>query len=367
MLKRILSFILCVILVLPIFASTAYAKSLPYQISEIGMSIELPDHYDVYTRDMDMSSPLVVDYGYTEESLMEEFTSYNKYLFAYSIDNTSEFEISVTGSYYDDFSSYSDPMLIGIAAGRRLNSKDEEIEVVSTTIFDTGITKYICEQKIYSGENSIMGFIEYNTTFLGKDITISFYRFHDDLRDADLSMVEQVINSVTIDTSVLTSLNLETPWSFEYYDSVSGFSFLIPAGWFQEPDYNPSSESGMRFNYVKEDDLCIIYTCDDAWGQLSSADKVGKTRADIDTSVFKSSDVCMMASMSGASDYDLVTYGNHDFYRFVSKSDSEINPILTFLLALDHSYMVTFLFAGQEGDPMYSDFVRIVSSLEYYE
>lgn len=102
--KKILLFIIG-LFVLPICVSAE-----KYRISDLDLSIDVPDSYLVITRDNYKNNPEMDAYGVTPEYMEQVFTTYNAYLDAFDISTGKEIFI-IVNPVNGDYSNYSKDVL----------------------------------------------------------------------------------------------------------------------------------------------------------------------------------------------------------------------------------------------------------------
>lgn len=92
--KRFCSFILMLIILLSMSTTAFAASSKTYSLDDLGMSIDVPSEYVVFTRDIADNDPNLSTYGLNKEDLLDLMKSSNIYLNAW--DKDANFEIIVT-------------------------------------------------------------------------------------------------------------------------------------------------------------------------------------------------------------------------------------------------------------------------------
>lgn len=109
--KRILQI---VILVASLFSSLVlpvYATSSEYTISELDITISIPDEYDVFTLNMSSNDPLFSDYGITKAENETQFADSNIYLNAISTIRNEEIVVTMSDSPLTDLNGMGDTTL----------------------------------------------------------------------------------------------------------------------------------------------------------------------------------------------------------------------------------------------------------------
>ena len=108
--KRTCSSILMFMLLLS-FPVKAFAVSQTYSLDALGMSIDIPSEYVVFTRDIADDDPNLSAYGLSKNDMADLMESGNIYLNAWDKDVNFEIIVTMIDSTISDFNLMSDTML----------------------------------------------------------------------------------------------------------------------------------------------------------------------------------------------------------------------------------------------------------------
>lgn len=109
MLRRSICTILCLALILMMPGVLAQESSgiVLYEIPELGVSLSIPEHLDVFTRNTPEDSELFEKYDLTPASLAQDMTNNDTYLIAYEPSTGAKIEVSYVYSPFVSFDNMS--------------------------------------------------------------------------------------------------------------------------------------------------------------------------------------------------------------------------------------------------------------------
>ena len=155
-------------------SATAFASSgKTYQLAELGMSIDIPTEYVVFTRDITDNDPNLSAYGLCKSDLLSLMKSRNIYLNAWDKDVNFEIIVTMIESKINDFNLMSDTVLNTLASSFKSAYIDRGITVEKYEIYQHDQAKFI---KVYinqpNGADKVYG-LQYYTVYDNKAINVT--------------------------------------------------------------------------------------------------------------------------------------------------------------------------------------------------
>lgn len=345
--------------VLPVQAATEV-----YRLPELGLSVSIPSGYDVFTLDMRANDPLFSEYGITKADLTAELTAGNIYLDALSADGSNELLITMTENTISSFDGLSDTLLLSM------------ISVLEDEYANYGFT--VTESEIYHHPQLTFAVLTFHdtarTTYVRQYYTIYDYMavnftlrsYSGALSSAQEETLLSVVDSIALD-SYTAPVTENTP-SFLYTDADSGVSFTVPADWETEPLSKDREYIDVKFASTQESGLVMMYGSSDLWSQLSSTERLGLRRSDIDNSILTKADVAEMLGSSSA--VEIKTYNGKDYYfaEITSNTDAygfSMSINMTNVIRIENGWMYWFQFGGKSDNPRFEDFEQMICSVSY--
>ena len=340
------------------------AASEVYRLPELGLSVSIPSDYDVFTLDMPANDPLFSEYGITKADLTAELTAGNIYLDALSSDGSDELLITMTENTMSSFDGLSDTLLLSLTSlledeyanyGFTVTESEiyhqTQLTFVVLTLHDTARTTYARQ---------------YYTIHDYKAINFTLRSYSGALTSAQEKTLLSVVDSVTLDS--YTAPAVESTPAFLYTDADSGVTFTVPADWQTEPLSKDREYIDVKFASTQEDGLVIMYGSSDLWSQLSSTERLGLRRSDIDNSILTKADVAEM--LGTASAVEIKTYNGKDYYfaEVTSNTDAyglSMSISMTNLIRIENGWMYWFQFGGKSDHARFDDFEQLVYSVTY--
>lgn len=156
-----------------------------------------------------------------------------------------------------------------------------------------------------------------------------------------------------------------------YSDSETGVSFSVPDGWIETNLLKERELLKAKFVTSSGDGTSILFGWTDFWAELTSSEKIGLTRADINDELI---DEEIVAEMSGVTKNDIqkVSYAGKDYYKFVKDVSTTVEGIsvklpMANLFTMHNGYLVTFQFGAPDAlfSKHYPDFEKLLNSVVY--
>lgn len=97
-------------------AIPAQAASDIHMIPEMELSLAIPSECLIFTRHMDQDDPLLSDYGFSLDGLMEELVAGNIYLNAVAPDGNEEIVVTMEENIISEFNGLGETSLLMLAS-----------------------------------------------------------------------------------------------------------------------------------------------------------------------------------------------------------------------------------------------------------
>ena len=367
--KRILSIFLLLTIAISISTTAYAASSKTYILDDLGMSIDIPSEYVVFTRNISDNDPNLSIYGLNKNDMSELMESGNIYLNAW--DDAINFEIIVTmiDSSISDFNLMSDTVLNTLASSFETEYANSGVTVEKYEIYQHEQAKFI---KIYinqpNGIDKAYG-LQYYTVYDNKAINVTMHSYSGKIDSGKESILRTIIGTVHFDKDPMLPEAVTETAAFLYKDKETGSEFTVPANWSQESLSQDREFLDVKFTSNKEPGLSILYGGSDIWAEMSSSEKKGLSRSDINNSLFTFDDIAETMGVA-KSKISTVSFGGKEYYKYEVTSTSStyginIEVTMTCLMRIENGYAYTFQFSGDSKNSYYKDFESLVSSANY--
>lgn len=231
--KRTLGIILAAALALLGGAVTAHASK-SYTLSDIFMTIELPDGWTVFTRDMEPGDPAYEALGSDKATVDGLLASGDIYLDAMNESMSLEIAVSIT----KDMENVFDLNLLSEQAKEDALKNIEDVLAASFTVtgtsrYKTGQTTFLCADMNGDVNGQTIYVREYATIINGSNMAVSLCSYGDPISAESEGLIKGVIDSVTF-TKVLEkpSATFAPPASATKAELADlKLSVEIPEGW----------------------------------------------------------------------------------------------------------------------------------------
>lgn len=145
---------------------------------------------------------------------------------------------------------------------------------------------------------------------------------------------------------------------FLYKDNDTGVEFSVPANWTQEALSKEREFLDVKFTSDRDAGKSILYGSTDLWAELSSSERDGLSRSDLNNSVFSMDEIADAMGVT-QSDLSKVTYGGSEYYQYV------LGTTVTGLTRVENGYAYSFQFSGDKSNSLYRDFEALLESVTY--
>lgn len=147
-----------------------------------------------------------------------------------------------------------------------------------------------------------------------------------------------------------------------YTDPKTQVTFSVPANWKQEEMSEERAYLDAKF--VSDEGIgVLIYGSVDLWEKLPAQDKIGKTRAQINNSLFTKADVAEMVGVL-PDKVETVTYGRATYFQAIIPTTQA--PIsITQLSCIHNGWFYTFQYSGTPSSSHYEEIQALLESVQY--
>ena len=200
--KRSLMVFLILCLAFSLLSPAAFAAGSSYKLDELGMSIELPQDYIVFTRDIKSNDPNLSAYGLTRDELYSLMVDGCIYLNAWDKDLNYEIIVTMTDSPVEDFNLYSDTALMDLASSAEDEYRNYGITYIKSELYQHSQAKFI---KIYISQqrngSTVYG-LEYSTVYNSKAINITLQSYSGKIDSSKEAILKKIVDSVCFETAI---------------------------------------------------------------------------------------------------------------------------------------------------------------------
>ena len=364
-LSRIVIFVL-MLSVLATGVSAANSTS-AYDLPNLKMTVYIPEEYVTFTRDRMEVSDLNA-YGLTKDGFLPLMEERNIYLNAWDTTVTHELVVTMIESPLNDFGAFDDSTLEIMASSCAAEYEKVGVKCVKSEIYQNSQTKYI---KIYisqpSGDLTVYG-LQYYTVYDGKAINFTLHSYSGQINTSQEKMLKEMVDSTKFYTAPDKPAGSKNTPSFTYHDDESGLEFAVPANW-TEAEMTENRETLDAKFTSNESSALILFASMNAWDSLSSEEKAGMSKADVNNSFFNTDDI---AEVFGCNEGAVIRsqYGGKDYYKATWTAANTVAGItlatpVTGLFRAENGYCYMFWFYGIANGDQFDDFVELVKSATY--
>ena len=356
--------------------TSAYAADSTYRLDKLGIYIDLPSDYVVFTRDIDANDPNLNAYGLTKEGLSSLMSDRHIFLNAWDKSITHEIIVTMTDSQFEDYNQFSDTILNAFVSTLESGYEDSGVTFIRSDLYQHNQAKFV---KIYTsqpnGEDTVYG-LQYHTVCNSKAINITLQSYAGDIDSFKEALLQKIVDSIQFDTPRQgIHIYQKTP-PFTYTDPDSSLSFTVPANWTKEALSENRQFIDAKFASNIEDGLVIIFTSEDMLNDsfldevgISESEKLTLSRSDFDNSLLSNTDV---ASICGGSEADvsMATYGGKEYFFAETVTSGTTYGVTVFtpmiyLVRCENGYLYMFQFNGTKDSPYFPDLEKLVDSATY--
>lgn len=364
--------LMCIALLVPISAQATGTTT--YDLDQLGMSIDIPDDYDVFTRDTPADDPAYAWYGFTKESFDSLLEERNIYLNAIPPNSSREIVVTMIESTIQSFHLMSDTTLSFLASTWTDVYEDSGVTCLKYEIYQHQQVKFV---KIYISQEDdgqpVYG-LQYYTVCNGQAINITMHSYSGELTQADEDSLQEIVDSANFwNAEPIPETDITTE-PFMYVDSKTGVSFTVPANWQEKALFEERTAIDAKFASTQEEGLLIFYGSADFWETIPESERAGLSRTDIDSLAFLEVDSVELARSWGVEgaevsqkEYNGKTYLMMDGILSGQAYEQTVSIPMIIALRMENGYLCHFQFAGTADSPYFQDFTQLLGSVQYPE
>ncbi len=366
--KRLFAISLATACLLVMFLnSLVFAASNTYDLDELGLQVTIPTGYSVITRDTPANDPIFSKLGTTKSALMSQFESSSIYLNAVSDTYNEEVVVTMTENSLSNFSLLSDTTLNALASALETEYTNYGLSVSKYEIYQHSQAKFV--RLYFTDTSKTVHGLQYYTIYDGKAMNFTMRSYEGSISSRQEAAIKTIVDSIKYDKAPPVAEQGEDTTSFVYTDTDSGVTFTVPADWKQEALSKDREFIDVKFVSTKEDGCTMIYGSTDIWAQMPASDRAGYTRSDLNNSAFTDADIAAMYSTT-ADKISTDTYNGTQYFKVEANYSSDAYGVditigMTQLVYIDNGWMYTFQFGGTSTHKLYSDFERLLESVQY--
>lgn len=367
--KRIGAVFLAACLALCLFSVSASAAGSTYYLSELGMHIDLPEDYIVFTRDTPADDPNFILYGISKEDMDSLLVQQNMYLDAITSTGGTEVVVTMIDSPLEDFNQLSDSTLKILASTFTLEYESLGITLLRSEVYQHSQAKFL---KLYISQSSEQGTVyglQYYTVYDGKAINVTLHSYLGEIGAYEEGALLDIVDTVRFDTAPqLNDPPAETE-AFVYTDANTGLSFTVPANWVEKPLNEEREYITAKFVSNLEPGLCILFSGEDFLSQLSEEERGLYSRAEADNSLFTKADIAYIYGCE-ESEVSTVYFGDRAYFSAETTDTGTLYGLTAtatsiVLFRCENGYVYTFRFFGRQESTYYKDFEFLMNSVTY--
>lgn len=368
--RRFYSVLICCVILFLLTIPAYAAGTKEYILDEIGMTVSMPSDYVVFSRDINANDPNLSAYGLTKDGITSLMSERNIYLNGWDADVNQEIIITMIDSPLVDFNLYSDTTLSIMATSLESEYENFGVTLTKSEIYHHTQAKFLKMNISQPNGGSTMYGLQYHTVYADKAINITMQSYSGQITATQEAVIKSIVDSVEFDTAPQTTETNSLPTgAFTYTDTKTNATFLVPANWVETPLTEEREFIDVQFTSLKEDGMVIMYGGFDLWNEMTTSERSGYTRSDIDNSIFTKSDIADAFGLA-SNDVKSVTYGGKEYYTATVTSDTEAYGLnfavtMTHMVCVENGYMHWFQFSGADDNELYGDFESLLTSVGF--
>ena len=340
-----------------------------YNLEDVGVTIDLPNDFAVFTRDIDPNDPNLELYGLTKESMETLMKNGNIYLNAWNTTIDYEIVVTMTDNSIRDFAMFSDSTLLTMMSGLYDEYEKLGISYIKSEIYNTKNQKYV---KIYisqpSNGTTVYG-LQYYTVVNYKATNITMHSYSGVIDESREAILEKIVSSAFFADSYVPDEIIQPTDAFLYTDPETGISFRVPANWEKSVFSKERQFLSAKFTSIYDSGISIMFGAVDVWNSLSAEERKGLSRKDINNQAITKSDVAEMLNIK-ESEIRIKTYGGKEYFFAETNSSQDVLGLplvikMTYLYRIENGYDFSFQFSSDSTSPYYKDFESLLESVKY--
>ena len=363
--RRFALFVVCfVILFLVVFPVCAAGQY--YDLPELGLNILISTDYDVFTRDISASDPLLKKYNFDEKTLMNQMVAANIYLDALSRVREEEIVITMVDSDFSNMIDLPDAFIESLSDMLAKEMGDNGLVVTSCSTYKHNQEKYVCMYYHDSAKTDYV--VQYYTIVNSKAINIVLHSYQGTINSNQDQAIRSVVNSAKFSNTRTSDVVILSP-AFEFADKESGVQFTVPDGWKQEPLSEEREIIKAKFTSDVNPGISILYGSADIWSQMPTSNRKGYSRSTFNNESFSTEEIAELVG-ENYNYISTIKLGRKEYFYMETESTTEVFGVplklkMIQMIRIENGWMFLFGFCGDERSVQYSEFEKMVGEVSY--
>ena len=357
----VVCFVILFLMVFPVCAAGQY-----YDLPELGLNILISTDYDVFTRDISASDPLLKKYNFDKNTLMNQMVSANIYLDALSRVREEELVITMVDSDLSDMVDLPDAFINSFSDMLVKEMGDNGLVVTSCSTYKHNQEKYVCMYYHDSAKTDYV--VQYYTIVDSKAINIVLHSYQGAINSNQDQVIRSVVNSAKFSNSRTSDVVILSP-AFEFTDQESGVQFTLPDGWKQEPLSKERDIIKAKFSSDVNPGIAILFGSTDIWSQIPTSDRKGYSRSTFNNESFSAEEIAELVGKKYNS-ISTLKLGQKEYFYLETESTTEefglpIKLKTIQMIRIENGWMFLFGFCGDKRSVQYTEFEKMVGEVCY--
>lgn len=359
--KKLSGMLLALLLIVSL-ATPALAASTQHEIPQFGLTISIPDGYDVFTRDMAENDPLLQDYGLTRDDVLDILGT-DTYLDALESQGEDEIVMTLFGDMGMDFGGLGDEALLMLASSFEKSYEASGITVLSTEAYNHPKLNFM-RFHLYIPETNTYG-VQFYTIYDGIALSVTLRTDSAAVTDAQEKKIQSVVDSISIPSYTPEKPRVEETPAFLYTDPETGTTFTVPENWTERDPSEEREYIDVLFSYAKEPVPQITYGSQNMSWELFSLE-----REMLDTEAVAEAICDRLADEMGVprSAVSRTTYHGEAYYLVESPQTSDeygITVTFTQAMHIEDGWVYLFQATGGKNSRGFEELEKVLESVEY--
>ena len=334
-----------------------------YRIDEIGLTVEIPNEFTVFTREMDENDPALPKYGFTKDSLLSFFQEDSTYLSAPNEAGNLEVAIRVFKNDSDVSTEDEDDLLW---FERFYTENVPGCAIQNSALYSTPQGNWCCFHytitKDDQSQDHAINFVHATEESL---YSFLYYSYGAPLPEGSADLICSIVDSAVLDDESSPDHELRSgPFTYENEDYA--FSLEIPAHWDQ---FLVDSQYTDEAYFIPQGapDQWLFCNAFDYWASLSKEEQSQITPSEIYSQYFTPTDLDTLFEVPYGT-FSRTRYGDVSYFTRTDSSVIDgVSIVYTDFIAVNNGYLYYFSFEGTVDDKPFADVAQILASLRFLD
>lgn len=369
---------LCICTLFFLAVLTVGASAQTITLEDADLTIALPEGYTAFYHGMDPNDAVFQQSDLTPDEIDASLDADGSACYAFDGTGSHAFSISFRPSEDTlDYQLYGSNWLEASRAAHAFQFESFSAQPVESEIYLHPQAVFLVASFSYLDEDQSPAYaVCYSTVYGGIVYDIFLHSYDAPFTQEELAPLTAMIDSLVFPGPAQTMADLPQSEPFSYTDPAFGISFTVPANWRTSDDTGSEEWEGHQVKFVSNfDDFSTIDYLAIDFMTFADSPSLDISRSDaeqLDIRDLPFDDMLMETYGAGQTFLDRaqVTYGTTVYERFtisipVEEDGLTAEQFVTFLFCLEHGCMHGFLYSGTIEDPLYQDFLSLVTSAEF--